>query len=239
MLARDAFDFVTLNDIVDAQDTIISGALQTELYLDLQTLLRRSTIWFLRNEPATEQLGGLVDRYRGGIFELREFLSKVLPAAAAQRVAERTRVLKEAGMPVEGAERQAQLRYLQRGPDIIYVASRTGRPIANVARVFFESTNDLGIDRLISQANAIEGADFYERLAVNRIIDTLFQTYRAIVSSVFAGKGKDKADWQAWAERRSAAVERIRAGIDEFTADRSSGLARLTIAASQLAELAV
>jgi hypothetical protein len=34
-------------------------------------------------------------------------------------------------------------------------------------------------------------------------------------------------------------VARIRASIDEFTTERSSGLARLTIAASQLAELAV
>jgi glutamate dehydrogenase len=239
VLARDTFDLVALNDIVDAQDTVISGKLQIELYLDLQTLLRRATIWFLRNEPASDKLGEQVARYGKGIAELRESLSQALPPAALQRVSERARSLSDAGMPAAGAERQAQLRYLQRGPDIIYVASRSCRPIADVARIFFESTIDLGVDRLVAQANAIEGSDFFERLAVNRIIDTLFQTHRAIVTSVLAGNGKDQADWQGWAERRAAAVARIRASIDEFTTERSSGLARLTIAASQLAELAV
>ncbi len=239
VLARDAFQFVSLSDIVDAQDTKISSELQTELYLDLQTLLRRSTIWFLRNEPAADKLGELVARYREGIDDLRKTLNDVLPAAAAERLSKRCLALIEAGMPAEGAERQAELRYLQRGPDIIYVATRTGRPIADVARVLFESNIDLGVDRLVAQANAIEGADFFERLAVNRIIDTLFQTHRAIVSAVFAGSPKGKADWTGWAERRAASVTRIRAGIDEFAADRSSGLAHLTIAASQLAELAV
>ena len=239
VLARDAFDFVALNDIVDAQDSLISGQLQTELYLDLQTLLRRATAWFLRNEPATDNLTKQVARYRDGIAELRETLDKALPPVAAERIADRVRVLNEAGVAKAGAERLAQLSHVQRGPDIIYVATRTGRPIAAVARAFYELTSDLGVDRLVVQASAIEGADFFERLAVSRVIDSVFQTHRAIVSAVFAGNAKDGVNWQSWANQRAAAMARIRAGIDEFAADRSSGLARLTIAAGQLAELAV
>ena len=239
VLARDAFDFVALNDLIDAQDNVISGKLQIELYLDVQTLLRRATIWFLRNEPATETLDKQVKRYRDGIAELRTRLKQVLPAAAAQRVSERARELVDLGMSAEGAERQAQLRYLQRAPDIIYVATRTGRPIADVAQVLFESIIDLGIDRLVIGANAIEATTFVERIAINRIIDTLFQTHRAIVSAVFLGSTKGKGGWQAWADKRSTTVKRIRSSIDEFAGDKTSGLAHLSIAATQLAELAV
>ncbi len=239
VLARDAFDFVALNDLIDAQDNVIPGKLQIELYIDVQTLLRRATIWFLRNEPATETLDKQVKRYRDGIAELRTRLKQVLPAAAAQRVSEHARELVDVGMSAEGAERQAQLRYLQRGPDIIYVATRTGRPIADVAQVLFESIIDLGVDRLVIGANAIEGTTFVERIAVNRIIDTLFQTHRAIVSAVFLGSTKGKGGWQAWADKRSTTVKRIRSSIDEFAGDKSSGLAHLSIAATQLAELAV
>jgi len=239
VLARDAFEFVELNDLIDAQDNVISGAMQMELYLDVQTLLRRATIWFLRNEPATEALGQQVKRYRDGIAELRTRLKEVLPAAATQRVSERARLLADAGMPAADAKRLAQLRYLQRGPDIIYVATRTGRPIADVAQVLFESIIDLGVDRLVIGANAIEGTNFVERIAINRVIDTLFQTHRAIVSAVFLGSTKGKGGWQAWADKRGATVKRIRSSIDEFAGDKTSGLAHLSIAATQLAELAV
>jgi glutamate dehydrogenase len=239
VLARDAFELVALNNLVDALDNRVPGALQTGLYLDLQALLRSSTAWFLRNEPATDRLGDQVARYGGGIADLRARLGEVLPPAAAERVGTRARALAEAGMPAGDAERLAQLAYLERGPDIIHVASRAGRPIGDVARIFFESSTGLGVDRLVAQAIALDGKDFFERLAIGRTVDGVFQTHRAIVSAVLAGSPDGKADWQAWAERRRNAVERVRAGIDEFTADRASGLARLTIAASQLGELAV
>ncbi len=108
-----------------------------------------------------------------------------------------------------------------------------------MAQVLFESIIDLGVDRLVIGANAIEGTTFVERIAVNRIIDTLFQTHRAIVSAVFLGSTKGKGGWQAWADKRSTTVKRIRSSIDEFAGDKSSGLAHLSIAATQLAELAV
>ena len=235
-LARDSFGFVGLNEGVDRLDNRIPTALQTDMYLELQSLMRRLTIWYLRNAPVHQGLEELVAHYTAGIAELSASLSKVLPENARAPLKERVEAYVKAGVPEAMARSFAGLRYLQRGPDVVLVASETGRSIETVARVFFEAAGDLGIDRLIGQAVSLEARDFYERLAINRIIDSIFQAHRGIVVKAVSGKSKD-VSWSRWVEAHEGAIERVRKGLDELLAEKAFDLPRLTVAASQLNEL--
>ncbi|MGE0210424.1 MAG: NAD-glutamate dehydrogenase [Parvibaculaceae bacterium] len=235
-LARDSFGFVGLNESVDKLDSRIPTALQTEMYLELQSLMRRLTIWYLRNAPLRQGLEGLVAHYTKGIAELSASLSKVLPENARATLKERIETYVKAGVPDATARIFAGLRYLQRGPDVVLVASQTGRSIETVARVFFEAAHDLGVDRLIGQAVSMTAKDFYERLAINRSIDGIFQTHRGIVVKAVGGKSKD-ASWGRWVETHAGAVERVRRGLDELLSEKSFELSKLSVAASQLNEL--
>jgi glutamate dehydrogenase len=142
------------------------------------------------------------------------------------------------GVPGAVAQVFAGLRYLQRAPDVVMVAGQSHQPVEAVARVLFHSSVDLRIDRLIVQSGLIETGDFYERMAINRTIDGIIQTHRAIVSRAMSKQGADGHGWNRWMSENETAAERARGVIEELLAGRGFGLPKLTVAASQLSELA-
>jgi glutamate dehydrogenase len=237
-LARDSFDFVGLNGLVDALDGKIGGRCQLDLYVELQNLLRRATIWFLRNVTVGAGLAELVAQYSAGISELSQILGAVLPPSALQRMADRRQVLVDQGVPADVAERFAGLRYMQRGPDIVQVAAREKQSIETVARLFFEVGSALAIDRLVGQAMQIPPSRFHERMAINRTVDGILQTHRAIVARALRGDGGKPQGWSAWSAERSELLQRTRREIDELLRKRPFDLSRLTLCANQLGELA-
>jgi glutamate dehydrogenase len=237
-MARDSFDFVSLNAAVDDLARRIPGRVQTEMYLELQLVMRRATIWFLRNCSFAQGIETLVAHYAKGVKRLEKALPTVLPEPNLERVRGRHQAFLKNGVPADVAQIFAGLRYLQRAPDVVMVAGESHHPIEAVARVLFHSGIDLRIDRLIAQSGQIHPDDFYERMAINRTVDGIIQTHRAIVSRAMTRQRGDSDGWTKWMNENEDAAQRARRIIEELLAERSFGLSKLTVAASQLAELA-
>ena len=237
-MARDSFDFVSLNGAVDALGGHIPSRVQMGMYVELQLIMRRATIWYLRNCSFAQGIEALVEHYAKGVKRLEKALPKVLPEAAVARLGKRRQAFVDEGVPDVVAQIFAGLRYLQRAPDVVMVAGQSHQPIESVARVLFHSGVDLRIDRLIVQSGQIETGDFYERMAINRTVDGIIQTHRAIVSRAMSKQGADGHGWSRWMSENEDAAERARGIIEELLAGRGFGLPKLTVAASQLSELA-
>jgi glutamate dehydrogenase len=65
---------------IDALDARVAGSLQSNLYADLQRLLRGATIWFLRHEKLGGGLEDLISRYRKGLDAVEAGLAGSLAA---------------------------------------------------------------------------------------------------------------------------------------------------------------
>ncbi len=234
-LARDCFGFRDLQALADRLGKPASPATRLEIHLELQLLLRRGTVWFLRHAPPQAELETLANHYRHGIAALRAGLPEWLSQAGTQRLAERRAFLIAAGLDEKTATLFASLRLLQRGPDIVQVAQISGKALADVARVLFASSGELGIDRLLVLTGQMETADSYERIAINRLLDQIFQSHRAIVAHAVAGEG----GWEGWRLRHQAAMRALEESLAEMTSEKRFSLARLSVAASDLAAIAV
>jgi glutamate dehydrogenase len=236
-MARDSFDFVSLNGAVDSLHGRIPGRMQMDMYLELQMIMRRATIWCLRNVSFAQGIDALVEHYAKGIRTLEKALPKVLSEAAIERMRGRHKAFLDQGVPEGIARTFSGVRYLQRAPDVVMVAGQCDQPIEAVARVLFRSGVDLRIDLLITESTLIETGDFYERLAIHRTVDSLIRTHRAIVTRAFAKQGDGDA-WSRWMRDNQAAADRACQIIEELVGERRFGLPKLTVAASQLSELA-
>ena len=126
-----------LNSEIDALDAKISGRLQLELYHAVEDLLLDRVVWFLRNVEVTQRLAGIVAHYRQGIAAVVAALDAALPQEPAVARANREAELHRQGVPDALARRIAALPALVAAPDIVMVADRTGRPIADVAATYF------------------------------------------------------------------------------------------------------
>ena len=238
LAARDSFGFRNLNGLVDSLDGRIAGRLQNGLYLELQHALRFATVWFLRHERLSEGLRRLINRYRDGLAAVEAALSSALPDSAKRAIAERCAALESEGVPAELATRLAALGALKRAPDIVLISSRSGAPIPAVAAALYHSASDLGVERLIAEAEQLSARDFIERQAINRLMAQLYHAHRGIVSRVIAESPGGEDAWPRWRESNRQLAAAAIANIDNVLASRPFDLSRFAVAQGALADLA-
>jgi glutamate dehydrogenase len=164
-------------------------------------------------------------------------LSKEASAARAARIAELTK----AGVPEKLARQIGSLTELKSAPDIVLVADRAKKPVAEVTATYFATEAFFQLDRVASAVPGIVVTDYFDRLALDRALDSIGDAERRLTAAM-VGNGKDAGAAGAgavehWVGPRKAEVERIRAAIHEI-AGSGLTLSKLTVAASLLGDLA-
>jgi glutamate dehydrogenase len=233
---RDSYDMTALNGEIDALDNKISGALQLELYQAVQDLLLDRLVWFLRNANLTQGLAALVAHYREGIGAVAAALDASLPEAASAACKARAADLNKQDVPEHLARRVATLPALAAAPDIVMVADRTGREIADVAATYFAVAAFFRLDRIAAAARGIVIADYFDRLALDRALDSIGEAERRLTAVIVGSGTAGAAAVEAWVASHKAEVDRVRMAINEI-ADSGLTLSKLSVAASLLADL--
>src|SRR5690606_13781165 len=120
--ARDSFDLQAINTQIDTLDGTISGQTQLVLYAEIEALLTRETLWFLRNADFSQGLQPLIERYAEGIATIRGQLPALIPPFLADLIARRAGEFESGGAPRDISRRIAELSALSLGTDIVLVA---------------------------------------------------------------------------------------------------------------------
>jgi glutamate dehydrogenase len=233
---RDSYGMTQLNTDIDALDGTIPGALQLELYAAVQDLLLDRIIWFRRHADLTKGLADVVAHYRAGIEEVTTALDRVTAGDAAERRARRLAELTAAGVPDGLARRIASLPALAAAPDVVLVADRTGKPVADVAETYFAAGAYFRLDRILGAARGIEVTDYFDRLALDRTLDSIAEAERQLAAEMLGNGVAGTGAVEAWVAPRSSEVERIRSTVHTI-ADSGLTLSKLSVAASLLGDL--
>ena len=234
---RDSYGMTALNSDIDALDTKISGHLQLELYRAIQDLLLDRLVWFLRNVELAQGLAAILAHYREGITAVEAALDTALPQAAAAARKGRETDLRRQGVPDELARRLAALPTLVAAPDIVMIADRTGQSIAEVTATYFAAAAFFRLDHITSAARGIVISDYFDRLALDRALDSIGEAQRRLAAAMASNAGAGLTAVEAWVAPRRTEVERIRMAINEI-ANSGLTLSKLSVTASLLADLA-
>jgi glutamate dehydrogenase len=235
--ARDSYGMTALNAAIDELDNRIPGRAQLKLYAAVQDLLLDRIVWFLRNVDLARGLADVVTHYRNGIAAVEAALGAVLPEDSARAKSLRTQELVEAGAPAGLAGRIAGLGALAAAPDIVLVADRTGKPVAEVAATYFAAGSFFRLERITGAASTIPIADYFDRLALDRARDAIGDAERRLAVAMVAGGAAGADAVEAWVAARKGEVERIRLAIQEI-ANSGLTLSKFSLAASLLGDLA-
>jgi len=234
---RDSYAMTVLNSEIDALDNELSGRLQIELYLGVQDLLLDRLVWFLRNVDLTQGLAAIVAHYHEGIAAVEAALDAALPQAAAAARNAREAELRKQGVPEALARRLATLPALVAAPDIVMVADRTRRAIAEVAATYFAAAAFFRLDHIANGARGIIISDYFDRLALDRALDSIGDAERRLTAAMMGSGEAGPAAVEAWVTPRKAEVDRIRMAVNEI-ANSGLTLSKLSVAASLLGDLA-
>jgi glutamate dehydrogenase len=233
---RDSYGMTALNTEIDGLDNRISGSVQLDLYAAIQDLLLDRIVWFLRNVDLSKGLAATISHYHDGIAAVAACLDSALSEETGRTRTARRKELTEAGVPNALAGQIADVGPLTAAPDIVLVADRTARPVAEVAATYFAAGTFFRLDRITSAAASIPVADYFDRLALDRARDSIGDAERRLASAMVGNGAVGARAVEAWVEPRRSEVERIRAAIHEI-AGSGLTLSKLSVAASLLGDL--
>ena len=233
---RDAYGMTDLNGEIDTLDAKIPGSLQLELYAEVQNLLLDRTIWFIRNTALEGGLAELVSHYRDGIARLEKDFDKLVTASSRNAMQERAASFVQGGVPEPLAQKIAKLSLLAAATDIVLIADRTKKPVESAAAIYFATHEYFQLDTLLAAAHTIEAQDRFERMAIDRAVDSIGANERRIAADILASGKSGEGAVAAWAESRKDEIARIRSRLQELDASGFT-LAKLIVAASLMRDL--
>jgi glutamate dehydrogenase len=175
------------------------------------------------------------------ISRLQAALKKLKTAFAGQvagEVAVRQAEYSQAGLPEKLAAEIASLPIFALVPEIMQIAERTGEPLVRAAENYIAVSQTFRIGRLLAAGGRILTSDHYENLALARSIDQIASARRDIVISALSDHGKEKLPVQAWHAQDRIRINRILEELSSLSDGGDPNLARITVAAGILTDLA-
>lgn len=123
-------------------------------------------------------------------------------------------------------------------PDIALVARTASVDLLVAAKAFFAVTDAFRISRIEDAAGSISTQDYYEGMALSRAVDTIGAARRGMAVSVLAGFGKARDPVAAWLAAGGERVATARNRLQALTEGGDITVARLSVAAGLMNDLA-
>ncbi len=195
---------------VEALDNVVPTDAQTALYLEFRRLLDRSVRWFLQNRPASLDVGAEVERFSGGRGRAR-------PAACRTCCRVRSASGSSAGSPGwRRPARRPRSRPAAAGLldqfsllDVVEICGETGRDAGEVAPVYFATSEQFGIDGMLTRVTRLPRDDRWDALARGALRDDLYAVLESLTTSVLDGQrarpDRDRADRAVGEDQRRVA----------------------------------
>ena len=232
VVAREVFDLARFVAAVEALDNVVPASVQTRLYLEFRRLLDRAVRWFLQNRPARLDVAAEIERFGGNVAVVRSSIDDLLLGRERERMLADADKLIEQGLPEGLARASASLLDVYSSLDITELALDLGRPVEEVAQVYYAVSEKFDIDARLSQVTRLPRADRWDSLARGAMRDDLYTVLDALTRSVLETTDEGEVDERlaAWASDNEATLERTRkalAGLDE---QAEPSLASLSVA---------
>lgn len=231
--ARAIFRSATVWDGVEALDNKVDATVQTRIRLHSRRLVERGTRWLLNNRPQPLQLAETVDFFAERVEQVWAQLPKLMRGADVewwQRIYDE---LTDAGVPDELATPVAGFSSAFPTLDIVSVADRMGKEPLDVAEVYYDLADRLGITQLMDRIIELPRADRWQSMARAAIREDLYAAHAAVTADVLAvgnGTATPEQRFKVWEQKNAAILGRARTTLEEIQGSDAFDLANLSVA---------
>ncbi|MCG5218479.1 NAD-glutamate dehydrogenase [Streptosporangium sp. KLBMP 9127] len=218
---------------VEALDNKVDTATQLAMLLEGRKLAERGARWLLGNRRPPLDLASTVTFFAKGMNGLLPHLPKLLAGPDLAAFEERRDWFTARGVPYELAERVAAMVPAYSTFDLVEVASQAGRPVTEVAEVYFDLADRLQLSRLRERVIALPRDNRWNSMARGALRDDLYAAHASLTRDVLAHSepGVPPEERLArWSEANSAAVARSRQTLSEIWESDHFDLATLSVA---------
>ncbi len=231
--ARAIFCSAPVWDAVEALDNQVDAAVQTRIRLHSRRLIERGTRWLLNNRPQPLQLAETVEFFAERVEQVWQQLPKLLRGADLEWYQHVYDELSAAGVPDELATRVAGFSSAFPALDIVSVADRMGKEPLDVAEVYYDLADRLGITQLMDRIIELPRNDRWQSMARASIREDLYAAHAALTADVLAvgnGSASPEQRFADWEQKNAPILGRARTTLEEIRSSDAFDLANLSVA---------
>ncbi|WP_405582227.1 NAD-glutamate dehydrogenase [Streptomyces sp. NBC_01190] len=231
--ARAIFGLGRIWDEVEALDNTVDAAVLTRIRLHSRRLVERATRWLLNNRMQPLQIAETIDFFTEGVHTVWGRLPKLMRGPDLEWYESLHDELTGAGVPAELAGRVAGFSSAFPILDIVGVADRGGKKPLDVAEVYFDLADRLGITKLLDRIILLPRSDRWQSMARAAIREDLFAAHAALTADVLAAgeaAATPEQRYKAWEEQNAGLIGRARTTLEEIQGAEEFDLASLSVA---------
>jgi glutamate dehydrogenase len=239
--ARTIFGLDARADRINALDNKVPAALQTELHQEIAGAYRQ-VVTYLARRNSEEPLDHLIALYRPAVALQQAEVNDALTDVEQQRAAGRAADFVARGAPLALATEISLLAPMVTALDIADLASRTGQTAPAAMYVYRAVGAAFGLDRMRAAAQALKLDAHWDRLALRRTLEELFEDQRALAAAALLAL-QPKGDLTAaaardgiaaWKNQLGATASGASATLKELESGGAWSFAKTVIAAAEL-----
>jgi glutamate dehydrogenase len=235
-VVREVFGLPALWAEIEALDNEVPTAAQTALFMETRRLLDRAVRWLVQNRRAPIDVAGEIGRLRPGVAALLPEVGSLFRGAEAEALGAHVEDLVAGGAPRELTQRIAEMLYGFGLLDVVEVGDRTGRPLTEVAPVYYALSERFRVDVLLDRISALPRDDRWQSLARMALRYDLYAALSELTAEVLAstepGDAGDRVD--VWMAANAGSIAQAQGNVAEFRADAKADLATLSVILRQI-----
>lgn len=233
LVTREVFDLPSFWRQIEELDNKVDTSTQIAMKLEARKLAERGTRWLLGNRRAPLDLASTVSFFAKGMNGLLADVPKLLTGSDLVAFEERRDGFIARGVPADLAERVAAMVPAYSTFDLVEVSSYTGRPVSEVAEVYFDLADRLQLSGLRERVIALPRDNRWNSMARAALRDDLYAAHATLTRDVMmhSTPGLSPEERLAhWTEANSAAMSRARQTLSEIWESDNFDLATLSVA---------
>ncbi|GIL31458.1 NAD-glutamate dehydrogenase [Actinocatenispora comari] len=236
VITRDVFGLAPLWRELEALDNTVPAAAQIDALLRTRRALDRAVRWILQNRRSPLAVPDEIERFAPGMAELLPKIGDLYRGAEQEAYARHRDELVAEGVPADLADRATRVLWGFGLLDVVEVGHATGRPLAEIADVYYAMSERFRVDELLDKISNLPRHDRWQTQARQALRYDLYAALAALTAEALAATDEslpatERVD--AWAQQNATPIGRALSAIGEFQGT-SSDLAALSVLLRQI-----
>ncbi len=238
-ITRDVFDLRYFWDEI-SQIEQIDVTSCNELYMEVQNIVERASLWFLRQHSQPLKVDKVVKDFAPGVKSLYGCLEKILPTALKKVFNLRLNRYIDAGVKEPLARKLAGLEAMSSACDIVEVAAKADLKVNVVGKVYFELGARLNLSWMRRSLLRLGNHSYWQRISNKTLIDEIYDQQRRLTSEVIKHLCKDSEcsnSTTVWIEENENQIARYDEFIKDLKAHEAIDFSMLIVAIRKIKEI--
>lgn len=237
LVVQDVFGLRELWRSIEALDNIVPAKMQISMLHEINRLIERATLWFLRHGVIPLDIEGNIKKFADGVGELSACFDKVIGGESRGDATDRANSMISAGAPKDLAQKMAGLMILLSGCDIVRISNRHKLKVPEVSELYFAVGDRFSLGWMRASAEKLSVESHWQKLATTALIEELYEHQFNLTRSVLDGTGKFEGaekNMAAWLENHEKLVSGTERLIAELRTAKYVDFSMLSVASRQL-----